>query len=90
LHRALTHVFTPAHARTHTHEHTLARSHTPTLTHAHIHPRSEDRWNQVVGSCLTGAAMSRDKGPQGMLQGGLTYGMFAYILDKMVSTCSGA
>eukprot|EP00611_Tribonema_gayanum_P031294 TRINITY_DN8_c0_g1_i1.p1 TRINITY_DN8_c0_g1~~TRINITY_DN8_c0_g1_i1.p1 ORF type:complete len:233 (-),score=55.18 TRINITY_DN8_c0_g1_i1:152-850(-) len=43
----------------------------------------DDRWNQILGSCGTGAAMCKDKGPQAMLQGCVSYGAFAYILDML-------
>ena len=46
----------------------------------------EDGWNTVIGSGLTGAFLSRNGGPQAMLQGAATYAGFTYFLDKMTRT----
>ena len=43
----------------------------------------DDGWNNVIGSGLTGAFLSRNGGPQAMLQGAATYAGFTYFLDKM-------
>lgn len=43
----------------------------------------DDGWNTVIGSGLTGAFLSRNSGPQAMLQGAATYAGFTYFLDKM-------
>ena len=43
----------------------------------------DDNWNTVIGSALTGAFLSRNSGPQAMLQGAATYAGFTYFLDKM-------
>jgi len=43
----------------------------------------DDGWNTVFGSALTGAFLSRNGGPQAMLQGAATYAGFTYFLDKM-------
>lgn len=43
----------------------------------------EDRWNSVIGSAATGAYLSRQGGPQAMLQGASTYAGFTYVLDTM-------
>lgn len=43
----------------------------------------DDGWNTVIGSGLTGAFLSRNGGPQAMLQGAATYAGFTYFLDKM-------
>lgn len=43
----------------------------------------EDRWNEILGSAATGAYLSRQGGPQAMLQGASTYAGFAYALDTL-------
>lgn len=43
----------------------------------------EDRWNGIIGSAATGAYLSRQGGPQAMLQGASTYAGFTYILDQV-------
>jgi len=43
----------------------------------------EDRWNGVIGSACTGAYLSRQGGPQAMIQGASTYAGFTYILDMV-------
>ncbi len=48
----------------------------------------EDGWNTVIGSGLTGAFLSRNGGPQAMLQGAATYAGFTYFLDKMTRSDS--
>lgn len=46
----------------------------------------DDKWNQVLGSCGAGAVMCRDKGPSGMLQGCVSYGVFSYFIDMLGGT----
>ena len=41
-----------------------------------------DNWNAIWGSALTGAYLNKAGGAQAMLQGGATYAMFTYVLDK--------
>lgn len=41
----------------------------------------EDKWNVIVGSAFTGAYLSRNGGPQAMLQGASTYAGLTYLLD---------
>lgn len=48
----------------------------------------EDGWNTVIGSGLTGAFLSRNGGPQAMVQGAATYAGFTYFLDKMTRSDS--
>lgn len=43
----------------------------------------EDKWNSILGSAATGAYLSRQGGPQAMLQGASTYAGFTYVLDTM-------
>eukprot|EP00557_Chaetoceros_sp_GSL56_P002741 CAMPEP_0176499646 /NCGR_PEP_ID=MMETSP0200_2-20121128/13050_1 /TAXON_ID=947934 /ORGANISM="Chaetoceros sp., Strain GSL56" /LENGTH=361 /DNA_ID=CAMNT_0017898103 /DNA_START=150 /DNA_END=1235 /DNA_ORIENTATION=+ len=43
----------------------------------------EDRWNSIISSAATGAYLSRQGGPQAMLQGASTYAGFTYVLDQM-------
>jgi hypothetical protein len=43
----------------------------------------EDRWNSILGSAATGAYLSRQGGPQAMLQGASSYAGFTYILDNL-------
>jgi len=49
----------------------------------------EDRWNSIIGSAATGAYLSRQGGPQAMLQGASTYAGFTYILDTMFGSAGG-
>mmetsp|Transcript_25336 Transcript_25336/g.30675 ORF Transcript_25336/g.30675 Transcript_25336/m.30675 type:complete len:300 (+) Transcript_25336:17-916(+) len=41
----------------------------------------EDKWNGIWGSAATGAYLSRQGGPQAMIQGASTYAGITYILD---------
>mmetsp|Transcript_21265 Transcript_21265/g.31485 ORF Transcript_21265/g.31485 Transcript_21265/m.31485 type:complete len:350 (+) Transcript_21265:166-1215(+) len=43
----------------------------------------EDKWNSILGSAATGAYLSRQGGPQAMLQGASSYAGFTYILDNV-------
>ncbi len=43
---------------------------------------SNDNWNAVLGSAMTGAFLNRKGGMQAMIQGGATYAAFTYFLDK--------
>ncbi|CAM9455661.1 unnamed protein product [Pylaiella littoralis] len=38
-----------------------------------------DKWDQVLGACGAGAFLNRAKGPQGMVQGAATYGLFSLV-----------
>jgi hypothetical protein len=39
-------------------------------------------WNNVLGSCGTGAAMCRQQGPRGMAQGCASYALLTYMFEK--------
>jgi len=41
----------------------------------------EDRWNSIIGSACAGAYLSRQAGPQAMLQAATTYASFTYVID---------
>jgi hypothetical protein len=49
----------------------------------------EDRWNSIVGSGLAGAYLNKGAGVQGMLQGGMTYASFTYVIDFVFGSSSG-
>lgn len=42
-----------------------------------------DKWDQVVGACATGAFLNRGKGPSAMIQGASVYGMFSLVFSAM-------
>lgn len=46
----------------------------------------EDKWNSIIGSAATGAYLSRQGGPQAMLQAAGSYASFTYILDMLFSS----
>lgn len=43
---------------------------------------SDDKWNSIIGSALTGAYLSRQGGPQVMIQSASTYAGFTYLIDS--------
>ena len=42
-----------------------------------------DRWNPVVGGCITGAVLAHGSGPQGMALGCGGFAAFSYAIDAL-------
>ncbi|CAM9113229.1 unnamed protein product [Choristocarpus tenellus] len=43
----------------------------------------DDEWDQIFGACGAGAFLCKDKGPQAMAQGCLSYGLLSYLFASM-------
>ncbi|CAM9830425.1 unnamed protein product [Chrysoparadoxa australica] len=50
---------------------------------ARVVRNKDDKWNNVIGSCGTGAFMCRGKGPNQMAQGCLSYALCSYFFDSL-------